>query len=344
MALDIIKEQRMIRTLFFSLIESAELLQTSNDLSKKFKISISRYIRERTLLSDLDEDKIANITELLEILGWKSIKIDYNTNDDHGTVILGKNRFFVDEVADIKGTLLVLEAFIEGICAFLIGNPVDAKAEFSFSSTSHYLISFKKKAQLDLGMEERVTAIPKFEKDIANIENLTIEGMLSPIFSKEIPEVILFEVAWKVVTESFIANHPTANDDEIKQILQNPSMMNLSLIIMRLTESHADDEILAMAEIIGEFFAKILSTKVSGSLIERLQGTLSDTKLPNYLIYYECRLFCTDKKFVNRCHFIRGMWIGILSEILGRQLQIKELFHAGKRDKYCMIELIPEES
>ncbi|MHA1210960.1 MAG: hypothetical protein ACTSSH_00735, partial [Candidatus Heimdallarchaeota archaeon] len=117
---------------------------------------------------------------------------------------------------------------------------------------------------------------------------------------------------------------------------------NLSIIILKLTEQISEEEIMSMADIVGEFFVRILSTKISSPLFEKLQSTLRDKHATSYLIYYECRHFCADKQFVNRCTFIRGMWVGILSELYGQPIKVIELMHAGKRDTYCMVELGPK--
>ncbi len=121
-------------------------------------------------------------------------------------------------------------------------------------------------------------------------------------------------------------------------------MVNLSRFITKIIEDETEEEILNLSELIGEFIVKILITKTNEPLIGLLQSTLQDCHADSYLIYYECRKFCAEKQLPNRCAFIRGMWVGILSEIFGIQIKIKELFHAGKRDRYCMVELTPEKN
>ncbi len=338
MSLDIIKEQRIIRTLFYSVIQSAELLKDNKELTNKFISTISKFIRERSLIDEGTRDIKEIIHELLEILGWKSAKIDYNLERGDGKIYLGKNRYITKEIADSDGTLLVLRAFLEGICYPIFNAPVQAKVVLSLTAESHYNVTFQKVKSLESEVKEIVSATPKeiFDKTIH--ETFTIESIFNPIFTRDLPKVILFESLWKVITESYIANY-SAEEEEIKTALKNPTMENLSFIILRLTESEPENDILNTAEIVGEFLVKLLNTKTTGQLYDTLQPTLRDKHAASYLLYYDCRIFCADRKFVNRCTFVRGLWIGILSEIFGLPLKIKELLHAGKRDSYCMLEI-----
>jgi hypothetical protein len=343
MALDIIKEQRLMRTLFFSLIKSAEIIQSNEEQKKQFIAAISKFMKERTIIVDDTRDIKEIIKELTNILGWKSVEIVIERENDAGKISLGKNRYFVKEVADIEGTLLVLEAFFTGICYHLLKTPVEVQATPSYSSGSFYEISFKK-AEIFFEEPKIETAMPVFkeETDFSIHKTLTYELIFNPIFNREIPHVILFEALWKVVSESYVANYSAEGDANIKNILTKPSLENLSILIMKLTEDQSEKDIMNMAELVGEFFSKLLKTKVSGSLASKMQSTLQDRHASNYLIYYDCKIFCAERTFVNRCVFIRSMWLGILNEIYGFPLNVKELFHAGKRDRYCMLELVPD--
>ena len=346
MALDIIKEQRMIRSLFYSLVQSADLIVDDNSKCEKFVSIVGKFIKERTLRDDDTRDEKEIVSDLLETLGWKSTVINFNEDEGHGKATLGQNRFFVKEIADSKGTLLVLQALFEGIGHFLLKSPVKAKAKLSLKSSSHYEVEFSRTEIVveQKEEEEKPSLVPVEVADKSIHVSLTIDKIFNPIFTKDIPDFMLFETFWKVVTESFVANFSADANDPVNKALKNPTMTNLSFIIMKLTENEKEEEIVNMSEIIGEFLVKILSTKITDPLIGKLQSTLRDKHASSYLIYYDCRFFCAEKKFVNRCTFIRNMWVGILNEIFGRQVMIKELYHAGKRDKYCMMELVPEES
>ncbi|NHJ41300.1 MAG: hypothetical protein FK731_14810 [Asgard group archaeon] len=342
MALDIIKEQRIIRTLFFSLIQSADLIIKNEDQKDQFCSKIAKFV-QRTLIIEETRDIKETITELLNTLGWKSIQINFDSDKGFGKIILGKNRFFINEVADTDGTYLVLEAFFKGICYHIFDSEVDVSAVPSYSSGSYYEINFNKAAPKVVKKEIEIpTPVPKIQTERSIHETLTNELIFRPIFNRDIPDMILFETLWKVITESYIANYSTELDDSIKESLKISSLENVSLIIMKLTEKQSEKDLVNMAEIIGEFFVKLLSTKVTDPLIEKLQSTLQDRHATNYLIYYDCRQFCAEKKFVNRCLFFRSMWLGILNEIYGFPLIVKELFHAGKRDRYCMLEIVPD--
>ncbi|NHJ47393.1 MAG: hypothetical protein FK733_06345 [Asgard group archaeon] len=342
MAHDIIKEQRLLRTLFYSLIQSVELIHTNKNQRKQFCNTISKFVRDRALIMEDTRDVREIITELSNSLGWKSIQFSINENRGVGKIILGKNRYFVNEVEEIEGTNLVLEAFFTGMCYHIFNSPVEVQVSPSFSSGSFYEISFKKSDKVEEPKIKTTTPVPKIESDQSIHSILTFETIFNPIFTRDIPHFILFEALWKVVSESYVANFSAIGDEEAKEILKNPSLENLSLLIMKLTDEQSEKDIQNMAEIVGEFFIKLLQTKVSDSLISKLQSTLQDRQASNYLIYYECRVFCADKKFINRCIFIRSMWLGILNEIFGFPIKVKELFHAGKRDRYCMIELVPD--
>lgn len=344
MALDIIREQRMIRTLFYSLVQSADLLIDDNTKCEKFVSNVAKFIKEKTLRDDDTRDEKEIVSDLLETLGWKSSVINFNQDEGQGKVSLGQNRFFVKEIADSEGTLLVLQALFEGIGYFLLKNPVKAKAKLSLKSSSHYEVEFSRTKIVIEQIEEKPSLVPVEVTDRSIHSDLTVDKIFNPIFTKDIPDFILFETFWKVVTESYVANFSADANDPVNKALKNPTMTNLSFIIMKLIENEKEEEIVNMSEIVGEFLVKILSTKITDPLIGKLQSTLRDKHASSYLIYYDCRFFCAEKKFVNRCIFIRNMWVGILNEIFGRQVMIKELFHAGKRDKYCMLELVPEES
>jgi hypothetical protein len=341
MALDIIKEQRIIRTLFFSLIQSAELIVKNKEQEEQFTSKVAKFV-QRILITEDTRDIKEVIMEMLNTLGWKSVQIDFDNNKGIGKIILGKNRFFVNEVADIDGTYLVLEALFKGICYHIFKSPVDVKTSPSYVSGSYYEINFNKAKKVVKTEIEVPTPVPKIETEKSIHNTLTNELIFTPIFTRDIPDFILFETLWKVITESYVANYATDESESIKKSLENPTLDNVSIIIMKLTENQPEEEIINMAEIIGEFFVKLLSTKVSDPLLTKLQSTLQDRHAKNYLIYYNCRQFCAEKKFVNRCLFFRSMWLGILNEIFGFPLKIKELFHAGKRDTYCMLEIIPD--
>ncbi|MHA1121525.1 MAG: hypothetical protein ACTSPC_01770 [Candidatus Heimdallarchaeota archaeon] len=345
MALDIIREQRMIRALFYSLIQSADLIVDDSSKCGQFVSNVAKFIKERTLREEETGDEKEIVSDLLETLGWKNSVINFNQDEGHGKVTLGQNRFFVKEIADSKGTILVLQALIEGIGYFLLKNPVKAKAKLSLKSSSHYEVEFSRtKIVVEQKEEEKPSLVPVVEADKSIHVSLTIDKIFNPIFSKDIPDFILFETFWKVVTESYVANFSADANDPVNKALKNPTMTNLSFIIMKLTENEKEEEIINMSEIVGEFLVKILSTRITDPLINKLQSTLRDKHASSYLIYYDCRIFCAEKKFVNRCTFIQNMWVGILNEIFGRQIMIKEVLHAGKRDRYCMLELVPEES
>jgi len=341
MALDIIKEQRLIRTLFYSLIQAAELISDNKELSQKFTANIEKYIRERLNFDEDTRETEEVIDELLEMLGWRNSIINVELTTGTGKVSLGKNRFIVKDVADVKGTLLMIEALFEGIGYHLLKGAVNAEAKLSLTAGSHYDISLTRKVGVIIKekvSDGKVVEVPGEDPTIHT--SLTIESLFSPIFSRRIPDVLLFDTAWKVITESLVANVSPETDSKIKDMLKNESVANLSRFIMKLTGDETDEEIRNLSELVGEFIAKILSTKIDGPLIDHLQNTLQDRHATTYLIYYDCRTFCANKRFENRCKFIRGMWVGILGEIYGMPITIKEVLHAGKRDTYCMMELI----
>ncbi|MHA1213274.1 MAG: hypothetical protein ACTSSH_12560, partial [Candidatus Heimdallarchaeota archaeon] len=243
MALDIIKEQRMIRALFYSLVQSAELINTNKEQSEKFVAQVSKFIRERALADEGTQDAKEVVVELLETFGWKSIKIDYTSGSGSGKISLGKNRFFINEISDTDGSLLVLRAFFEGICYYLMGAPAEAKVTLSFSSGTYYEIAFSKKKGIIVPIKKVITAVPEELTDRSIHESLTITSIFNPIFTRDIPSVILFETAWKVITESYIANYAIENDEIAKEALKIPSMENLSIIILKLTEQISEEEI-----------------------------------------------------------------------------------------------------
>lgn len=342
MALDIIKEQRLIRTLFYSLIQAADLISDNKELSLKFTANIEKYIRERLNFDEDTRETEEVIDELLEMLGWRNTGINVDLTAGTGKISLGKNRYIVKEVADIKGTLLMIEALFEGIGYHLLKGAVNTEVELSLTAGSQYDISLTRKVGAIIKekvSDGKVVDVPGEDPTIHS--SLTIESMFSPIFTRRIPDVLLFDTAWKVITESLVANVSPETDTTIKDMLKNESVANLSRFIRKLTGNESDEEIRNLSELVGEFIAKILSTKVGGPLIDQLQNTLQDRHANTYLIYYDCRTFCANKRFENRCKFIRGMWVGILGEIYGMPITIKEVLHAGKRDTYCMMELVP---
>jgi len=345
MAFDIIKEQRMIRTLFHSLISAANFVAENKEQREQFVKSVATFVRERSLVEDDTREKCDLIKETLETLGWKSVKIAYKEGDDQGKVHLGKNRYIPNDLADSNGVLLVLQGLFSGLCYHLVKGQVKVKAELSLLASSFYDISFVKSKDLILEVPEtKKTPVPTSETIDSSVhDNFSLEQLFNPIFTRDIPTMILFDTAWKVIRESYIANAPGSELNEQEE-LKEPSMKNLSRLIKKLTENVAEEEILNMAEIIGEFFAKLLKTKISEPLLNKLQPTLTDKHASSYLIYYECRHFCAENQFTNRCIFVRGMWVGILGEILGFPIKIKEVLHAGKRDRYCMLELVPEQN
>ena len=343
MSLDILKEQRMIQTLFFSLINSAELLIDDKEKSEEFVYKVERFVREKLISSGEESEVKKTIIEQLEIFGWRNVVLKYNASKGTGEVFLGKNKYIIKDVADSKGVLLVIQAFIEGTCYHLFTNPVKAEVTFSFSTGSHYTAKLSKKIE-KYTRDEIKRIRPTTISEGAIHKNLTIESIFYPILSRDIPTLILFETTWKVISETFIANYSIEEDEELKEAIKTESMENMSRLVMKITEDESEEEIQNIAELIGEFIAKILATRVGGSLINKLQSTLADKNASSYLIYYECRSFCADNEFMNRCIFIRSLWVGMLSEIFGSPMMIKEVFHAGKRDRYCMIELAPKKS
>ncbi|MHA1125864.1 MAG: hypothetical protein ACTSSB_12570 [Candidatus Heimdallarchaeota archaeon] len=341
MALDILKDQRMIQTLFFSLINSAELLVGDKEKSEEFVFRVERFVREKMISEGEEAEVKEKIIEQLEFLGWRNAVIKYNAGSGTGEIILGKNKYIVKDAADSEGVLLVIQGIIEGMCYHLLENPVKAEVSFSFSTGSHYTVKISKKIErLAKGETRRIRPTAISEKALH--QNLNIESMFYPILSKDIPSFIIFETTWKVISESLIANYSTEEDEILKEAIKTESMENMSRLIMKITEDESEDEIRNVAELLGSFIAKILATRVGGSLEKKLQSTLLDSNASSYLIYYECRTFCADREFDKRCMFIRSLWVGMLSEIFGHPIMIKEVFHAGKRDRYCMIELEPK--
>lgn len=344
MALDIIKEQRMIRTIFYSLLQSAELIADNKELSDAFVSNVEKFVRERAIIDEGTRETKEITTELLNAFGWKSISIHYDTNLGTGKVILGKNRYIIKEVTDNKGTLLFIQAIFQGIGYHLFNAPTAASVKLSFSTGSHYEITLQRLREASSDKTRDSSASSTLVDDTSIHGSLTIGDMFNPIFQKSLPEVFLFETAWKVITESYVANFSTDGDESLKEALKNESMVNLSRFITKIIADETEEEILNLSELVGEFIVKILITKTNEPLINVLQSTLQDRHASSYLIYYECRKFCAEKQLPNRCAFIRGMWVGILSEIFGIPIKIKELFHAGKRDRYCMMELVPEKN
>ena len=341
MALDILKDQRMIQTLFFSLINSAELLVDDKEKSEEFVYKVESFVRDKMIVEGEESEVKDKIIEQLETLGWRNVVINYNAGAGTGEVYLGKNKYIVKDMANSDGVLLVIQGIIEGTCYHLLENPVKANVSFTFSSGNHYLAKISKKIEkFGRGETRRVRHTTITESAIH--QNLKIESMFYPIISRDIPTIILFETTWKVISESFIANYSTEEDELLKEAIKTESMENMSRIIMKITEDESDEEIHNIAELLGEFIAKILATRVGGSLEKKLQSTLTDKNAESFLIYYECRAFCAERQFDKRCTFIRSLWVGMLSEIFGHPMKIKEVFHAGKRDRYCMIELVPK--
>ncbi|MHA1440792.1 MAG: hypothetical protein ACTSPK_02870 [Candidatus Heimdallarchaeota archaeon] len=341
MALDILKEQRMIQTLFFSLINSAELLVDDKEKSEEFVYKVESFVREKLIVEGEESEVKDKIIEQLETLGWRNVVINYNAGSGTGEVYLGKNKYIVKDMANSDGVLLVIQGILEGTCYHLLESPVKANVSFTFSSGNHYLAKISKKIE-KFGRGEIRRMKPTAISESAIHQNLKIESIFYPIISRDIPTIILFETTWKVISESFIANYSTEEDELLKEAIKTESMENMSRIIMKITEGESDEEIQNIAELLGEFIAKILATRVGGSLEKKLQSTLADKNAESYLIYYECRAFCAEREFDKRCTFIRSLWVGMLSEIFGYQMKIKEVFHAGKRDRYCMIELAPK--
>ena len=249
MALDIINEQRMIRTLFYSLVQSAELIVDDNSKCDKFVSNVAKFIKERTLRDDDTRDEKEIVSDLLETLGWKSTVINFNEDEGHGKATLGQNRFFVNEIADSKGTLLVLQALFEGIGYFLLKSPVKAKAKLSLKSSSHYEVEFSRTEIVveQKEEEEKPSLVPVEVADKSIHVSLTIDKIFNPIFTKDIPDFMLFETFWKVVTESFVANFSADANDPVNKALKDPSMTNLSFIIMKLTENEKEEDIVIAA-------------------------------------------------------------------------------------------------
>jgi len=343
MALDIIKEQRMIRTIFYSLLQSAELIADNKELSNVFVSKVEKFIRERVIIDEGTREIKEIASELLNSFGWKSIGINYDNNLGTGKVLLGRNRYITKDLADNAGALLFIQAIFQGIGYYLFNAPTAASVKLSFSTTNHYEITLQR---LRESGSEKISSGRSSGSDLVvdtSIHgSLTIGDIFNPIFQKSLPDVFLFEAAWKVITESYVANFSIDADDILKEALKNESMVNLSRFITKIIDQETEEEILNVSELIGEFIVKILTTKTNEPLIKLLQTTLQDRHAKSYLIYYECRKFCAENKIPNRCTFIRGMWVGILSEIFGVPIKIKELFHAGKRDRFCMVEFVPD--
>lgn len=344
MALDIIKEQRMIRTIFYSLLQSAELIADNKEISDVFVSNVEKFIRERAIIDEGTRDMKEVASELLDAFGWRSVNINYDDNLGTGKVILGRNKYVIKEIADNEGTLLFIRAIFQGVGYHLFSAPTTASVKLTFSTGSHYEITLQRLREASSEKASSSSAGSGFVADTPIRESLTIGDIFNPIFQKNLPEVFLFETTWKVITESYVANFSIDADESSKEALKNESMINLLHFITKIIEEEPEEEILNLSELIGEFIVKILATKTNEPLINSLQSTLQDRHANSYLIYYECRKFCAEKKFPNRCTFIRGMWVGILSEIFGMPVKIKELFHAGKRDRYCMMELVPEKN
>ena len=341
MTFDILKDQRMKRTIFYSLIQAANLLVENNKNSEIFNNQIEKFLQEKVLFNEEIEPK-EKITELLDTFGWRHIVFEYNEESMKGSIKLGKNKYILSEIADSKGALIVIKALIEGICYQINKTPVEAEVHYSLSAGVQYDITFGPKKILTAEDIIRIKKSSKYLDNDSMHEEFTIENLYSPIFSKEISPKILFEITWKVITESFVANVSGVEDEEVKKAIKNESMKSLSILIQELSEDESEEEIYNISEIIGEYIVKILKTRYKESLVEKLQTTLQDRNADNYLIYFDCRSFCAERNFDNRCLFIRGLWVGILSEIYGKTLKIKEVLHAGKRDRYCMIEILPK--
>ncbi|MHA1308410.1 MAG: hypothetical protein ACTSQN_14055 [Candidatus Heimdallarchaeota archaeon] len=75
MALDILKDQRMIQTLFFSLINSAELLVGDKEKSEEFVFRVERFVREKMISEGEEAEVKEKIIEQLEFLGWRNAVI-----------------------------------------------------------------------------------------------------------------------------------------------------------------------------------------------------------------------------------------------------------------------------
>ena len=331
----------MIRTLFYSLLQSADLLVENKELSASFVSNIEKFVKERTIIEDETREIRELALEFLDALGWKSISLNFDENKGTGKVILGRNKYIVKELSDNEGTLLVIKAIFQGLGYHLFKAPTAATVKLAFGTNSHYEVLLQKLEESDEENEEIVTNVPDLRIGETIHENLSLDDIFNPIFQKNVPDEMLFEATWKVITESYVANF-TDIDETMKGILKQGSVENLSRIINKMTETESESEIMNLSELVGEYIVKILITKIDEPLIKKLQSTLQDRHASSYLMYYECRKFCADKKFVNRCTFIRGMWVGILSEVFGTPIKIKELFHAGKRDRYCMLELVAE--
>jgi predicted hydrocarbon binding protein len=345
MALDIIKEQRMIRTLYFALSQAADQFVSNDEKEQSFVRSVQQFIQERVISSDSLRDKEEVVREQIETLGWRNIQLNYQEDSGEGKLLLGRNRYIVKDKAETPGTFLLIRSLIQGLCQELFNVPVNTNVQLSLRSGSFYEITFEKTTlwvpskKTEHGREEPGS---KIEKGV--IPPLTIENIFHPILARKVPELILFEAAWKVITESFLANYTEEKGTEISNALNEQTIENLSFLIPKLVENEEPEEILNLSELLGEFVAKILKQRIDESIIELLQPTLQDRHANSYLIYYEQRSFCADKQVENRCHFIHGLWVGILSEVYSMPMKINEVYHAGKRDKYCMVELIPKSS
>jgi hypothetical protein len=341
MTFDIIKEQRLIRTLFYSLIEAANLVAESEKAKKQFKKKLDKYIRDRVMIDEDVREIKEVVTEFIETLGWRNITISYDTISDKGKITLGNNRYIPKELADAKGTLIVLEGLFQGLCFHLLKKPATTKATLSLKQHSNYELSFSKskEEQEDLLKKPEILDITP---EISYQDTLSMETIFFPIFGRNIPKQLLLNALWKVVSESYTSNYLQEGDTNAKEALKKETEENLSFLILKMIEDEPEEEIISLATILGEFIVKILSTQIEDSLLAKLQSTLQDRHATSYLIYYDRCKFCADKKYEGRCSFIHGLWLGILSEIYGIPIEIKSVLHAGKRDRYCMVELEPK--
>ncbi|MBD3192026.1 MAG: hypothetical protein GF308_15370 [Candidatus Heimdallarchaeota archaeon] len=341
MSLEIIKTQRMIRTLYYSLITAAQLIHKNKGEAEKFTAKVESFIKNRIPLQTGKDTSNNEITEFIDTLGWRNVTIDFDSGLGHGKILLGRNRFFPKTLAESEGTLLVIQAIMQGLSYHLFKAPVKATAILSMKSGTFYEISLTHvQRTIPKTRRDKDTSSPGETAQELRISLLTIEDIFQPIFGKNISSSILFEALWKIISESFVAEYSDLDEEELEKALKDPSIKNLNLFIHKIINKEKKEEILNVARLFGEFVVKILTTKLDKAVINYLQPTLRDRHADSYFIYYPKQSFCSNNQIAERCVFIHGLWLNILEEIYGMPIEIKEVFHAGKRDQYCMVEFV----
>lgn len=229
---------------------------------------------------------------------------------------------------------------MQGLSYHLFKAPVKANAFLSMKQGTFYEIDLTRVQRPTPKIKEKDRASPGKTAQELKISPLTIEDIFQPIFGKNISSSILFEALWKIISESFVAEYSDLAEEELEEALKEPSMKNLNLFIHKIITKEKKEEIPNVARLFGEFVVKILTTKLDRAVINYLQPTLRDRHAESYFIYYPKQSFCSNDQIPDRCVFIHGLWLSILEEIYGMPIEIKEVFHAGKRDQYCMVEFV----